>query len=96
MFHVSLTSALIEATPLACKALLAQGVRFAVAVENQRGEWFLLHATDQLHASDLARNWVGVMGARGASCRRIFEYGISDKPFLTVYENVGFQHEEAA
>lgn len=96
MFHVSLTAALTEATPLACQSLLAQGIKFAVAVENQRGEWFLLHATDQLHAVDLARNWVDVMGARGASCRRIFDHGISDKPFLTVYEDVGFQDEEAA
>jgi len=91
MFHSSLTSALIEATPLACKALLAQSIRFAVAVENSKGEWFLLHANDQLHAVDLARNWVDTMGARGASCRRIFEYGVSDKPFHTVYENIGFE-----
>ena len=47
MFHSSLTSALTEATPLACQALLSQGVKFVVAVENGKGEWLLLHADDQ-------------------------------------------------
>ena len=53
MFHSSLTSALTEATPLACQALLSQGVKFVVAVEN----------------------------------------GIAPKPFLTVYEQCGFEDD---
>lgn len=95
MPHSSLTSALTEATPLACQALLAQGVKFVVAVENQRGEWFLLHADDQGHAGALARNWVEAMGARGASCRRIFADGVAPKPFFTIYEDCGFEGEAA-
>lgn len=96
MFHASLSSALTEATPLACQALLAQGIRFAVAVENNKGEWFLLHADDQFHAADLAHHWVHTMGARGASCRRIFSHGVADKPFHTVFEDAGFYEEEEA
>lgn len=95
MFHSSLISALTEATPLACQSLLSQGVKFAVAVENAKGEWFLLHAEDQHHAGTLARNWVDNMGARGASCRRVFADGIAAKPFLTVYEQCGFEDEVA-
>lgn len=95
MFHSSLASALTEATPLACQALLSQGIKFVVAVENAKGEWFLLHADDQGHAGALARNWVENMGARGASCRRIFADGIAPKPFLTVYEQCGFEDDAA-
>jgi|JI10StandDraft_1071094.scaffolds.fasta_scaffold3624632_2 hypothetical protein len=95
MFHSSLTSAITEATPLACRALLSQGVKFVVAVENAKGEWFLLHADDQGHAGTLARDWVENMGARGASCRRIFADGIAPKPFLTVYEQCGFEDDAA-
>ncbi len=95
MFHSSLTSALTEATPLACQALLSQGVKFVVAVENAKGEWFLLHADDQGHAGTLARNWVENMGARGASCRRIFADGIAPKPFLTVFEQPEYYEDEA-
>lgn len=88
MFSSSLSQAFEAATPAACKALIAQGVNFIVAVENNRGEWFLLHADDQAHASDLAHNWVDVMDARGASCWRLFEDGIAPKKFaLIVPEN---------
>jgi hypothetical protein len=94
MFSSSLVSALSEATPSVCQALIATGIKFAVAVENSRGEWFLLHADDQHHASVIARHWVETMNARGASCRRIFADGIAAKPFFTVYED--FPLEEAA
>jgi hypothetical protein len=79
MFSSSLSSAFEAATPAACKALLAQGITFTVAVENDRGEWFLLHAEDMAHAMNLAHNWVDVMGARGASIWRIFDDGIAPK-----------------
>ncbi|MEY4942614.1 MAG: hypothetical protein RL254_795 [Planctomycetota bacterium] len=95
MFHSSLTSALTEATPLACQSLLAEGIKFVVAVENAKGEWFLLHADDQGHAGNLAKIWVETMGARGASCRRIFSVGVAPKPFFTIYEDCGFEGETA-
>jgi len=85
MPHFSLSEAFSEATPAACKALLAQGIRFATAVETARGEWFLLHADDQGHAGTLAQSWVDTMGARGASCWRIFEYGMGSHPFFTIF-----------
>jgi len=85
MPHVSLSDAFSEATPAACKALLAKGIRFVTAVETRSGEWFLLHAYDQDHAGVLARNWVDTMSARGASCWRIFEYGLSSHSFFTIF-----------
>jgi hypothetical protein len=85
MPHFSLAEAFTEATPIACKALIAQGIRFVTAVETERGEWLLLHADDQGHAGALAHSWVDDMGARGASCWRIFEHGLASKPFATVY-----------
>ena len=85
MFASSLSQAFEAATPEACKALIAQGIRFTVAVENNRGEWFLLHAEDQSHASDLAHHWVNTMGARGASCWRLFDDGVSKRSFATVF-----------
>lgn len=85
MFSSSLSQAFEAATPAACKALIAQGIRFTVAVENARGEWFLLHAEDQDHAANLAHHWVDTMGARGASCWRIFENGPAPKSFATVF-----------
>lgn len=85
MFFVSLSQAFEAATPAACKALIAQGINFTVAIENARGEWFLLHAEDQAHAADLARHWVDTMGARGASCWRLFENGPAPRAFATVF-----------
>lgn len=96
MFFSSLSAALADATPAACSALIAQGIKFCVAVENQRGEWFLLHADDQGHAGSLANHWVEAMGARGASARRIFPEGIAAKPFLTVFEQPEYYEEDAA
>ena len=93
MPHPSLASALTEATPMACQALMAAGVKFVVAVENAKGEWFLLHACDQGHASNLAKVWVETMGARGASCRRLFADGVAHKPFFSIYEDCGFEGE---
>jgi hypothetical protein len=75
MAHVSLNAAMLEATPAACRALIAQGINFTVAVENQRGKWFLLHAEDIAHAINLAHNWVDVLNARGASIWRLNEDG---------------------
>jgi hypothetical protein len=95
MFFSSLSAAFSEATPAACKALIAQGIKFVVAVENQRGEWFLLHAEDQNHAGTLARNWVDTLGARGASAWRLFDFGPSNKPFMTAFEEPEY-YEDAA
>jgi hypothetical protein len=69
-------------------------VTFTVAVENERGEWFLLHADDEAHAAGLARNWVGTMRARGASCWRLTAEGRGRKPSLAVYEDL--EWEDAA
>ena len=79
MFSSSISQAFEAATPAACKALIAQGINFTVAVENDRGEWFLLHAENMDHAINLAQNWVDVMNARGASIWRIFDDGIAQK-----------------
>ena len=79
MFSSSLSQAFEVATPAACKALIAQGINFTVAVENDRGEWFLLHAESIDRAVSLAQNWVDVMNARGASIWRIFDDGIAQK-----------------
>jgi hypothetical protein len=91
MFSFSLSQAFEAATPAACKALVAQGINFTVAVENDRGEWFLLHAEDISNAMNLARNWVDVMGARGASIWRIFEDGIAPKKCSLVQPEIEWE-----
>ena len=85
MFSLSLSQAFEAVTPAVCKALIAQGINFIVAVENQSGEWFLLHAYDQAHAATQALHWVDTMGARGTSCWRIFEDGPAPRSFATVF-----------
>jgi hypothetical protein len=67
----------------------------ALAVENERGEWFWLNAEDQAHAATLSRHWVSNMRARGASCWRIMPDGtIAARPFGVVYAT--FDMEDAA
>jgi hypothetical protein len=94
MFSLTLAEAFASVTPEACQSLIAAGVTFTVAVENQRGEWFLLHADGDAHAGRLARNWVDTMGARGASCWKLTAGGRARKPSLTVYEDL--EWEDAA
>jgi hypothetical protein len=91
MFASSLTQAFEAATPAACKTLLASGINFTVAVENNRGEWFLLHAEDQAHAHDLAYHWVHTMDACGASCWRLYENGVAPRSFATVFNTIGWE-----
>lgn len=93
MFYSSFTSAVAGVSTDVCQNLLSQGVKFVVVVENANGEWLMLHADDQHNAGTLAHNWVDNMGARGASCRRIFPDGIARKPFLAVYESCGFEDD---
>lgn len=85
MFSSSLNQAFEAATPQACKALIASGVKFVVAVETAAGEWFLAHAEDQSNANNIAHTWVDQMSARGASLWRLLEDGPASKPFGTVY-----------
>jgi hypothetical protein len=86
MFSSSLQALFLQASPLAAKGLIAQGFPFLVAVENERGEWFWLNAESIDHAGNLARNWVDVLNARGASCWRIHPDGkIGPRPFATVF-----------
>ena len=89
--HLSLASALAEATPMACAALLGQGVTHAVCVETHDGKWVLLHATSVSHAHNLCHAWVDDMGARGASVRRIYKEGLHNKPCFTLYEQFGME-----
>jgi len=64
---------------------------FVVDVECDDGSWCELDADDKAHAERLARNWVDVMGARGASCWEVIGNGnVKKKPFFTYYEDVGF------
>ncbi len=79
MAHFSLSAALAEATPAACRSLIASGVNFTVAVETDVGEWVLLHADDVAHANTLAHAWVDLHGARGASIWRLFNDGPAPK-----------------
>ena len=78
MFY-SLDQAKAEATPSACREVLSQGFKFAVAVETSTGRWFLLNAADIEAAHNIARQWVDVHGARGASIWRIHEDGLAAK-----------------
>lgn len=94
MFSSSLSQAFEAATPEACQSLIAQGINFTVAVENNRGEWFLLHAEDQASAYDLAFHWVHTMEARGASCWRLFADGPAPKSFATVFGEPEWEDEE--
>jgi hypothetical protein len=89
MFASTLTEAFAQATPTACQGLIAQGITFTVAVENQRGEWFLLHADDEQHARTLAQNWVDTLGARGASSWALTAKGPARKPSYTYFETLG-------
>lgn len=75
MAHISLNAAMAEATPQACRALIAQGINFIVAVETAAGEWVLLHADSVAHANTLAHAWVDHHNARGASIWRLHDDG---------------------
>ena len=75
----TIQQAFAEATPEACKALIKQGINFAVAVETAVGEWGLLHAEDPIHANDVAHAWVDYHEARGASIWRIYFEGLANQ-----------------
>ena len=65
----------------------ARGSKFVVDVEVNDGSWCELDADDKAHAERLARNWVDVLNARGASCWEVDEFGrCKRKPFFTYYE----------
>jgi hypothetical protein len=89
MFSPNIHAAFAYATPAACQSLIAQGIACTVAVENQRGEWFLLHADDEQHARTLAQAWVETLDARGASCWSLTANGPARKPFFTFFETFG-------
>jgi hypothetical protein len=88
VFPKTLDEAFAQITPDACKAVLAQGVNFAVACETQAGKWFVLHATDMDHAWTLARSRVDHFLCRGASIWRIHPDGLASKKCGAVYEEV--------
>lgn len=79
MPHMTLTSAMREATPEACQKLLAEGINFAVAIERANGEWMLAHAENIANAHDIANAYVSWMDARGASIWRIYDDGLADR-----------------
>jgi hypothetical protein len=87
MFSSSLRDAMTEATPANLAALNSQGVFALVAVENGKGEWFVLHADNVLHGEGLACHWVNQMGARGCSVWSILNGAIGRKPNFTVFED---------
>lgn len=84
MFY-SLAQAMAEATRAACREVLSQGFKFAVAVETSNGRWFILNTADMEAASNIAHQWVDVHGARGASIWRISEDGIAPRSCATVF-----------
>lgn len=86
MTHLNATSALAEATPVACRKLLAHGVTHTVLVENKSGEWLLLHAENAEHAKTLAQAWVNHIGARGCTCRPIKPNGLG-KVFYRLWQS---------
>ena len=90
MAHQSLISLFGEIEQAAAMAY-ANGIRFFVAVESQAGEWFALHADDQGHAGILARAWVDDMGARGASCWRLYPDGPALAPFAVLFEQPNWE-----
>lgn len=94
MVHFSSPSLWAEIKAQAPQAYAA-GVRFFVLVENQRGEWFALHADDQGHASALARHWVDVLGCRGASCWRLYSFGPAEEAgsFFSYFEAEPEDHD---
>lgn len=79
MIHLTLKSAMADATPEACRSLLAEGINFIVAVEADDGRWFLLHATDIGRAVGLCYAWVDYHHARGASVWRLYRDGIDSR-----------------
>jgi hypothetical protein len=71
---------------------VARKAKFVVLVEADDGSWCELDADDQGHAGVLARNWVDTLGARGASCWRVFPGGTLDgRPFFTHYETANWE-----
>lgn len=78
MFY-SLDQAMAECTPAACKEVLSQGFKFAVAVETAAGRWFILNTADMEAANNVANQWVDIHEARGASIWRIYEDGLAQK-----------------
>ncbi len=85
--HLSLDSLFSEVRSEAAKAY-AWGLRFFVAVENAKGEWFALHADDQAHAAKLAQVWVDDVGCRGASCWRLYPDGPGPEAFFLYFEAI--------
>jgi hypothetical protein len=90
MFY-SLDQAMAQATPAACKEVLSQGFKFAVAVETAAGRWFILNTADMEAANNTARQWVDVHGAHGASIWRIFEDGLAPKSLATIFAEPEWQ-----
>ena len=69
----------------------ARKARFVVDVEVDDGSWCELDVDDKAHAERLARNWVDVMSARGASCWEVDENGCCKrKPFFVYYEQANW------
>ena len=79
MAHMTLTSAMREATPEACRKLVAQGINFAVAIEQGNAEWVLAHAESIANAHDIANAYVSWMDARGCSIWRMHEDGLAER-----------------
>jgi hypothetical protein len=98
--HPTLKAAMAEVTAAGLKSLCEKGVKALVAVENQHGRWFFLHADDLVHANTLALHWVKVMGGRGASTWPIFQplrsgkgaYRLSKRPTSMVFEEFGIDY----
>lgn len=85
MTHLTLKSAMAEATPEACRSLIAEGINFAVAVETADGRWILLHAPDIGHANGLCHTWIDYHQARGASVWRLYADGPDSRHCHTVF-----------
>lgn len=79
-------------TGAATMGRFARKAKFVVDVECDDGSWCELDADDKAHAKRLARNWVDVMGARGASCWEVVGNGnVARRSFFNYYENVGME-----
>jgi hypothetical protein len=87
MFAKSITEAFAKITPDACKTVLDQGVKFAVAIETQAGNWSVLYAADMDNALRIARDRVDNFLCRGASIWRIHPDGIASKKCGAIYED---------
>ena len=75
--------------------VLSSGVSFLTIVHTHDAKWIALHAKDQGQGGAQARAWVDVMGNRGASCWRLYPWGLGPEPLYSYTPELSWMECEA-